>query len=165
MAQVVDGRARAPLVVDVPLPDRVAAPGRRDPVEVWGAGTRGILQDTWRRRDRARLFAAGEVPSDFDAVRRERDDLLAQRTGGRLALAAGADGGLYARCLQGLIGAGIQAVIEAGSADEARAAIDATVSYCLRFIACCPRPGEPGAGAAPAGPAGRGRPAATAAGR
>jgi AcrR family transcriptional regulator len=126
--------------------------GRRDPVELWAAGVRGILQDTWRRRDRARLFAAGEGPPDFDAVRRDRADLLARRTGSGLGLADGPEGSLYARCLQGLAGAGGQAVIEAGSAAEAQCAIDATVRYCLSFIASSPRPGGP---EAPGGRPGR----------
>jgi AcrR family transcriptional regulator len=129
--------------------------GLRDPVELWAAGVRGLLQHTWRRRERARLFAAGEVPPDFDALRRERDDLLARRTSGALELADGAEGDLYAGCLQGLIGAGVQAVTEAGTAGQAQDAIDATLRYCLRFIACCPRPDAQGD--RPACAAGNGR--------
>lgn len=120
--------------------DAARAAGRRDPAEVWAAGVRGLLQDTWRRRDFARLFLAGEVPSDFEAARRDRDAALAGRTGRALRVTNGDQGRLYASCLQGMIQAGAQAVVEAADEAEAQRAADAAVGYCLRLIGAAPVP-------------------------
>jgi AcrR family transcriptional regulator len=114
--------------------------GQLDPVAVWAAGVRGILQDAWRRKDVAGLFLTGEIPSDFEAVRRDRDAQLARRSGRALNLSDGDRGRLYASCLQGMIQAGAQAAVEAGDDASAQRAVDATVGYCLRLIAASPVP-------------------------
>lgn len=114
--------------------------GQLDTVAVWAAGVRGVLQDAWQRKDLARLFLTGEVPPDFEAVRRDRDAELARRCGRALGLSDSDQGRLYASCLQGMIQAGAQAAVEARDQAAARRAIDATVGYCLRLITASPLP-------------------------
>ncbi|MGH3298098.1 MAG: TetR/AcrR family transcriptional regulator [Trebonia sp.] len=114
--------------------------GQPDPVAVWAAGVRGILLDAWQRKDLARLFLTGEVPPDFEAVRRDRDASLTGRSGRALALSDSDQGRLYASCLQGMIQAGAQAAVEARDQAAAQRVIDATVGYCLRLITASPLP-------------------------
>lgn len=114
--------------------------GQPDHVGLWAAGVRGILQDAWQRKDLARLFLAGEVPPDFEVLRRARDAQLAGRTGRALRLADSDQGRLYASCLQGMIQAGAQAAVEARGQAEAERAIEATIGYCLRLITASPPP-------------------------
>jgi AcrR family transcriptional regulator len=114
--------------------------GQLDTVAVWAAGVRGVLQDAWQRKDLARLFLTGEVPPDFEAVRRDRDAELARRCARALGLSDSDQGRLYASCLQGMIQAGAQAAVEARDQAAARRAIDATVGYCLRLITASPLP-------------------------
>lgn len=116
------------------------AADQQDQVRVWAAGVRGVLRDTWRRKDLARLFLAGEIPPDFEAARRDRDSSLARRSGRALGLSDSDQGRLYANCLQGMIQAGAQAAVEARDQAEAERAIDSTVRYCLRLIAASPPP-------------------------
>ena len=77
--------------------------GQQDPVGLWTAGARAILQDTWRRRDVARLFLASEAPPDFDAVRSGWNAQLARRSADVLDLADSDQARLYANCLQSMI--------------------------------------------------------------
>jgi AcrR family transcriptional regulator len=114
--------------------------GQLDAVAVWAAGVRGVLQDAWQRKDLARLFLTGEVPPDFEAVRRDRDAQLAGRGGRALCLSDSDQGRLYASCLQGMIQAGALAAVEARDHAAAQRAVDATVGYCLRLITASPLP-------------------------
>lgn len=124
--------------------------GERDPVSLWAAGARAILEDTWRRRDVARLFLTGEKPPDFDTVQDGRNAQLARRSGRALELADSDQGRLYANCLQSMIRAGARTAIQAPDEAEAQLVIDATISYCLRLMACRPAAGDAPAPSPPA---------------
>jgi AcrR family transcriptional regulator len=117
--------------------------GQQDPVGLWAAGARAILQDTWRRREVARLFLASETPPDFDAVRSGWNAQLAQRSAHVLNLADSDQARLYANCLQSMIRAGARSAIQAPDPAEAELVIDATIGYCLRLMACRPAAGDP----------------------
>ena len=112
--------------------------GQQDPAGLWAAGVRGVLEDAWRRRDLARLFLSGDIPPGFEAARRDRDGEQAGHCARALLRGDSEQGRLYASCLQGMIQAGAQAVIEARDQAEAQRAIDATIGYCLRLITASP---------------------------
>lgn len=112
--------------------------GEADPVGLWAVAARAILQDTWTRKDLARVFLAGECPPDFEATRRDRNAWLARRSGRALRLEDGDQGRLYANCLQGMIRAGAQSVVAARDAREARLVVDSTIAYCLRLMPARP---------------------------
>ena len=108
--------------------------GQQDPGALWAAGARAMLEDTWQRRDIARMFLAGEKPPDFDAVQGGRNAQLAERSGRALDLADSDQGRLYVNCLQSMIRAGARSVIQAPDAAEAALVIDATIGYCMRLM-------------------------------
>jgi AcrR family transcriptional regulator len=112
--------------------------GEQDPVGLWAAGARAILEDTWRRRDVAKLFLASEKPPDFDTVQGGRHAQLTERSRRVLELPDTDQGRLYANCLQSMIRAGARTTVQTPGRAESKLVIEATISYCLRLMVSGP---------------------------
>src|SRR6202000_3410828 len=112
--------------------------GEQDPVGLWAAGARAILEDTWRRRDVAKLFLASEKPPDFDTVQGGRHAQLTERSRRVLELPDTDQGRLYANCLQSMSRAGARSTVQTPGRAESKLVIEATISYCLRLMVSGP---------------------------
>jgi AcrR family transcriptional regulator len=102
---------------------RARQAGITDSGPLWAAGARAVLQATWKRRDVALLFCAGNGPPGDSA------------------------GGLYAAVLAALLSEGVKAVATASTRRQAEAVIGDVLEYAGRLIAGGPAGGSrPGSG-------------------
>jgi AcrR family transcriptional regulator len=114
---------------------RVRQAGVTDSGQLWAAGARAVLQVTWKRRDVALLFCAGNGPPDFEDLRRHRRAGPGRHGDALLYLAGDTAGGLYAAVLAALISEGARAVATAATRHRADAVIGDVLEYARRLMA------------------------------
>jgi AcrR family transcriptional regulator len=110
-----------------------ARAGGSGPAQLFSAGARAYLQESWQRRDLAMLFLSGDGPPGFELMKRRRgwtsqneillglDDTPLHR--------------LYAGILTALIGEGAREVAAAQGRRQAEQIIDAVIEYARRLMA------------------------------
>jgi AcrR family transcriptional regulator len=126
---------------------RARQAGITDSGPLWAAGARAVLQATWKRRDVALLFCAGNGPPDFEDMRRHRRAGPGRHGDALLYLAGDSAGGLYAAVLAALLSEGVKAVATASTRRQAEAVIGDVLEYAGRLIAGGPAAGgRPGSG-------------------
>jgi AcrR family transcriptional regulator len=118
--------------------------GTDDAAALWAAGAQGILRTTWKRRDLAALFCAGNGPPDFEDMRQNRKGDQSGPGDALLRLSGSSRDPLLAAVLAALLHEGARAVVAAGSHRQAEAAISDILEYSRRLMAVEPA-------AAPAG--------------
>jgi AcrR family transcriptional regulator len=125
------GRARSRASVRAVAAARRA--GAADPAELLAAGARAVLEQTWARRDLARLFFAGDGPPGFEARKRDRTGRLSRQVDLVLGIPDTMGNQLYAASLLCVIGEGARAVSAAPNLRQAQILTDAAVaqSRCL----------------------------------
>jgi AcrR family transcriptional regulator len=112
---------------------KARAGGSSGPAQLFSAGARAYLQESWQRRDLAMLFLSGDGPPGFELMKRRRgwtsqnevllglDDTPLHR--------------LYAGILTALIGEGAREVAAAQGRRQAEQIIDAVIEYARRLMA------------------------------
>lgn len=113
--------------------------GVTDPGRLFETGTRAFLQGSWLRRDLALLFASGDAPSGFAALRRRRRNEWLRRNAALFRLDDSPEDRLYTATLTSLIGRGGREVAVAGDFRQAQAMIDAVIGYARLLVADRPR--------------------------
>jgi AcrR family transcriptional regulator len=131
--------------------------GVADSAQLWAAGARAILHASWKRRDLAVLFCAGNGPPDVESLRQDRS-AYPGRHGDTMLRISGDAGGLYPAILSAVLTEGTKAIVRARTRRQADAIIDDVLEYAGRLIAGGPAghgplPGRDGRAAAMAGPA------------
>ena len=137
---------------------RAASAGVTDSARLWAAGARAILQASWKRRDLAALFCAGNGPPDFEAMRQDRSAYPGRHGDTMLRISDDYGGGLYPGILSAILSEGTKAIVRARTRRQADAIIDDVLEYAGRLIAGGPAghgppPGRGDRAAAMAGPA------------
>ncbi len=118
---------------------RARQSGTSDPAELFETGARAFLQGSWRRRDLALLFASGDAPAGFAALRqRLRRDWL-RRNAVLFRLGDAPEDRLYAASLTSVIGRGAREVATAGDFRQAETMINAVLGYTRLLAAGRPR--------------------------
>ena len=108
--------------------------GATDTAALWAAGAQAILRTTWKRRDLAALFCAGNGPPDFEDLR-EQHRASPGRPSDALARISGSSGDpLLAAVLAALLGEGAKAIVAAASHRQAEAIITDILEYGRRLM-------------------------------
>ena len=111
--------------------------GATDTAALWAAGAQAILRTTWKRRDLAALFCAGNGPPDFEDMRQHRSS--PGRPGDALLRISGGSGDpLLAAVLAALLSEGAKAIVAAASHRQAEAIISDILEYGRRLMAAGP---------------------------
>jgi AcrR family transcriptional regulator len=124
--------------------------GVTDPTELFCAGARAFLEDSWQRRDLAMLYFADDGPPGFEVVKRRRGREWISQNDTLLKLSDTPLDRLYAAVLTSLIGDGAREVAMAKTRRQAQQIIEAVIEYVRRLMA--------GGQAAPTVPAATDRP-------
>jgi len=109
--------------------------GTDDAAALWAAGAQAILRTTWKRRDLAALFCAGNGPPDFEDMRQNRKGDQGGPGDALLRLSGSSHDPLLAAVLAALLHEGARAVVAAGSHRQAEAAISDILEYSRRLMA------------------------------
>jgi AcrR family transcriptional regulator len=105
--------------------------GGTDTAALWAAGAQAILRITWKRRDLAALFCAGDGPPDFEDLRRGSPG----RPGDALLRISGSSGDpLLAAVLAALLSEGAKAIVAATSHRQAETIISDILEYGRRLM-------------------------------
>ncbi len=102
--------------------------------ELFSAGAKAFLEGCWQRRDLAVLFYAGDGPSGFEVMRRQRGHEWLSRSDALLGLEDTSIDRLYAIILTSLIGEGGREVATAKTRRQANRIIDAVIEYARRLV-------------------------------
>jgi len=103
--------------------------GITDSVALFDAGTRAFLLGSYRRRDLALLFASGDAPRGFEALRRSQNQEWVGQNRSLLGLPDDSVGRLRAATLAAIVGGGGYEVAAATSRRQAADIIDAVAGY------------------------------------
>src|ERR1700722_2080371 len=119
--------------------------GASDTAALWAAGAQAILRTTWKRRDLAALFCAGNGPPDFEDMRQHRRSSPGRPGDALLRISGSAGDPLLAAVLAALLSEGAKAIVAATSHRQAEAIISDILEYGRRLMAA----GPPGGTAQP----------------
>jgi AcrR family transcriptional regulator len=108
--------------------------GVTDARDLFDAGARAFMNGSWERRDLALLFASGDVPPGWEAMRRRREREWIGQNDSLLRLTDRPEDRVYAAILTSLIGVGAREVAAAGSRGEADTIVDAVCEYTRRLM-------------------------------
>jgi AcrR family transcriptional regulator len=117
---------------------KARAGGITGPAELFSAGARAYLQESWQRRDLAMLFLSGDGPPGFELMKRRRG--WASQNDVLLGLDDTPLHRLYAGILTSLIGEGAREVAAAQGRRQAGQIIDAVIEYARRLMSDGPWP-------------------------
>jgi AcrR family transcriptional regulator len=109
--------------------------GVTDPTELFCAGARAFLEDSWQRRDLAMLYFADDGPPGFEVVKRRRGREWISQNDALLKLSDVPLDRLYAAILTSLIGEGAREVAMARTRRQAQQIIEAVIEYARRLMA------------------------------
>ena len=113
---------------------KVKRAGVTDPFELFSAGARAFLEGSWARRDLALLFAGGDGPPGFEALKRRRGHEWIVQNDTLLRLSENSFDRLYATILTSLIGEGSREVAAAGNRRQANKIMNAVLEYVRRLM-------------------------------
>ena len=117
---------------------RLRGAGLTDTTELFCAGARAFLEDSWLRRDLALLFSSGDGPPEFEVMKRRRGSEWVAQNDILLGLPDTALDRLYAAMLTSLIGEGARQVASAPNRRQASRTIEAVLEYARRLLTAGP---------------------------
>jgi AcrR family transcriptional regulator len=109
--------------------------GVTDRAELFSVGARAFLEGSWRRRDLALLFFAGDGPPGFELIKRRRGHEWIGQNDTLLRLPDTSFDRLYAAILTAVIGEGAREVAASKTRRQANRVIDAVIDYVRRLMA------------------------------
>ncbi len=116
--------------------------GAADAAALWAAGAQAILRTTWKRRDLAALFCAGNGPPDFEDMRQQNRSSPGRPVDALLRISGSSGDPLLAAVLAALLSEGAKAIVAAPSHRQAEAIISDIHEYGRRLMVAGP-PGAP----------------------
>jgi AcrR family transcriptional regulator len=119
--------------------------GITDTAALWAAGAQAILRTTWKRRDLAALFCAGNGPPDFEDLRQQHRSSPGRPGDALLRISGSSRDPLLAAVLAALLHEGAKAIVAAASHRRAEAIISDILEYGGRLLAGDPASSTSGA--------------------
>jgi AcrR family transcriptional regulator len=123
--------------------------GATDPLELFSAGARGFLEESWPRRDLVMLFFSDDSPPGFGVMHRRRGYQWLLQYDTLLQLSDNSFDRLYASILTALIDEGSREVAAATTRRRANKVVDTVIEYVRRLMV--EGPWKPSAACASAG--------------
>ncbi|KIH99743.1 TetR family transcriptional regulator [Streptomonospora alba] len=109
------------------------AEGEQDPLELFIAGARAFLDDSWQRRDVGLLLLTGDGPPGFDVRRREGSREWVRQNSVLLQAGDSALERLTVSVLTAIIGEARREIVVADSREEADRLIEAAIGLIRRL--------------------------------